>query len=69
MKNVPDLGNEFKRPLINIIWQDMQDIRKLEEMDPLKGNSFVMTDELVVFSAGPSLSNLGKNESPPPFYK
>ncbi|KAI9266279.1 hypothetical protein EDC94DRAFT_33397 [Helicostylum pulchrum] len=42
----------------------MYDMRGLEELDPLKGNSLIVIDdsvdtEIAIFSAGPSSSNLG----------
>lgn len=52
--------------LVDIFRQDMHDKREFESYDPLKGNSLVVTDyldtlQLYIFSAGPSLSHLGKN--------
>lgn len=56
----------FGKELTNILLEDIDENRKLEQMDPLKGNSLVVTDylvdiELILFSAGPSLSSLGKD--------
>jgi hypothetical protein len=62
--DIPELKQFNKREIYDILLQDVEQNRQFEEMDPLKGNSLIVTDyldqfELYLFSAGTSLSNLG----------
>lgn len=61
---MPELKDFNRKEFLGILLNDVELSRQYEEMDPLIGNSLIITDyleefELYLFAAGPSMSNLG----------